>query len=525
MYDYKGDLTETLPGDPDEPGLLAPWDSRSLYHDISIDVASFPQAQTFALALIPDPQDGGEVHWSAGARDIFTGLIVSLQQTHGKLWGWGDLSRLACEPYHMMRAAAVAGYPAVKGLLPELPRGEKPNDNIQSYITTMTTTISPIHSLGMAWPTRPNAAARRWSVSEFIRGYGPSTMITQGNLSSKAVQTAYLQTIMGLLLAQVGSPGMGSRDHKIWVVLDEFIQIGRLDQVLPLLQVARSKGVRLALASQDTSGMEDVYNANVVKSMLSIVGTRIYGACVGPAAEISAGHLGKRRILKYNPTRTDNMATASMMGAASTVSHSWQPDEKEIFSIGDFSTRLGQIRVGRGEHDFVTRALVDFTGAADIALINWPRTIFPSVRSPHQAAQWILPTPQNQKAPAQARQEIDQAAESTPAPRVVGEWTDDEQQVEATQETADDFVMTTDLLQKLAADAVENTATADAGAEIADQVAGQPLEHLADAMMPGAGLAVEIAHVALEVLDTVGDAVPAPSVAAVTKKRKWKRRT
>ncbi len=185
----------------------------------------------------------------------------------------------------------------------------------------------------MAWPTRPNAAARRWSVSEFIRGYGHSTMITQGNLSSKAVQTAYLQTIMGLLLAQVGSPGMGSRDHKIWVVLDEFIQIGRLDQVLPLLQVARSKGVRLALASQDTSGMEDVYNANVVKSMLSIVGTRIYGACAGPAAEISAGHVGKRRILKYNPTRTDNMATASLMGAASTVSHSWQPDERRFYPV------------------------------------------------------------------------------------------------------------------------------------------------------------------------------------------------
>ena len=507
LYDYKGDLTETLPGDPpDEPGLLAPWDSRSLYHDISIDVASFPDAQTFCLALIPNPESG-EIHWNAGARDILTGLVVHLQKTHGQLWGWGDLSKLACEPYHLLRRAAVDGYPPVGGLLPDLPPGEQPNDNIMSYLSTMAAGTSPVHALAMGWPTRPNSSSRRWSVSKFIHGDGPATMILQGNLSAQAVQTAYLQTVMGLLLAQVGSPGMESRDHKIWVVLDEFIQIGRLDQVLPLLQVARSKGVRLALASQDTSGMEDVYNANVVKSMLSIVGTRIFGACAGPAAEISAGHLGKRRILKYNPTRTDNMATA-LMGAASTVSHSWQPYDKEIFSIGDFSTKLGQIRTGRGEHDFATRALVDFTGAPDIALIDWPRTIFRPVRPAHQAAQWILPTAQT--VPAQARrQEIDQAAEST-APQA--------------EESEDELVMTTDPLQKLAADAVENTA-GDAGAEIADQVAGQPVEHLADAVMPGAGLALEVAHAALEVLDTSGDVAPAPEVVAVTKKRKWKRRT
>ncbi len=89
VIDVKGEMTETLPGDP---LLIAPQDQRSMIWDVARDCRTKQDARELAARIIPGSQDP---MWSDVAREIFVVCVSTLQATRGDRWTWHDLHELS----------------------------------------------------------------------------------------------------------------------------------------------------------------------------------------------------------------------------------------------------------------------------------------------------------------------------------------------------------------------------------------------------------------------------------------------
>lgn len=371
IFDYKGDLTEKLPG-----ALLAPWDARSLSWDIARDCRTKQAARALAESMIADSKDP---MWSNGARQILVTLLVSLQQERGTDWTWSDLAAIAPAKIDKLRELVKKYNPEGSAAV------EEASKTTESLRITLSTYLSPIFDLADAWGRHP--VDKRLSLVEWITNsnYGPKTLILQGNLEMPALQRAYLQGVFRVLLSMVGSPRFPAVDHRIWLFLDEFLQIGKIDQLLPLLEVARGKGCRLVMAAQDIARIRDVYGRDQAAALSGVIGTMILGRTIGESTQWCADLLGEREIRRYQSSASAPAWSNNQPGQRTAQ---YQTDRAPAMRPDEFGA-LGQVHSGwRGQP--ASRAVL-YCGGQWAAILDWPRVSLPTRRPAHQPADWTAP--------------------------------------------------------------------------------------------------------------------------------------
>lgn len=91
-----------------------------------------------------------------------------------------------------------------------------------------------------------------------------------------ALERAYVQAIVSAFGAILNSPEMtDSKTRRIWLILDEFPQLGKLENFAQYLEVGRSKGMCVIQGLQDLAQLEEIYGRATANVWRAISGTYI----------------------------------------------------------------------------------------------------------------------------------------------------------------------------------------------------------------------------------------------------------
>jgi hypothetical protein len=364
IFDVKGDFTSALDATDGGLVLVAPWDARSAVWDIAADIRTRADARLAAQLIIPD--GGGDPMFANAARAIFAGTLIHLGTSRPGKWGFGDLAKLlgdACTLREILPVVVPEAQATIDAF--ESKTGQSVMINLGAY-------LSPIYDLARAWPT---PGSRSVSFRRFVKDCykGPRTIILQGSGEHRMLQRFVAATAIGLLSSTVASPSLSeSRKRRIWLFLDEFPQLGRVPQVRELIEVGRSKGIRVVIGVQDIAQIRNVYDQDTLEILMTSLATKII-------ANTNAGATNQYFSSMFGDTISERLVvTATADGGCS---RNWQRLSERVLSEHVISAELTATSAG-------ATAVLACAGMPDLYRLFWPRQAFPVRRRASVPAKW-----------------------------------------------------------------------------------------------------------------------------------------
>lgn len=242
IHDFKGDFTQKIPS---EIYILAPWDARSISIDIAKDCRNEDEAQEFAAALIP-VHDGANSVFSKAARDVLSGAVISLQKTKGTNWTWRDLDSLISNENALESALSNYWPHAINSMAQERTRASVLMDLRAS---------AGVQIQRLATKSANNLfSVRDWLTNQ--KNKTPLVIKSSGALPdfSSSILKMILSIVHKTITSWPDAPPDGPR--RVWLFLDEFGQIGKTKSMKSILEVGRSKNVRVVIAAQSTRQLQ-----------------------------------------------------------------------------------------------------------------------------------------------------------------------------------------------------------------------------------------------------------------------------
>lgn len=364
IYDNKADFGQYFNG-----VRFAPWDARSVAWNISADCLNRGDARATAARLIADSHDPV---WSNGARQILVALIVLLQRKKPRKWTFADLVEVACVPFGALRDIVLTYNPEAVRIV------EDYSKTAQSFLVNLSSYLSPICDLADCYSGKKRFSVRNWLLDDTSGEYKCNTIILGGNRRYAPVEKAYVQSILSALGSLVNSPELpDSRDRRIWLFLDEFSQLGKLDDFAQFLEIGRSKGIRVVLGAQDVAQLRNIYGKDTVDAWTSMIGTYIICRTQGvETPEWLSRLVGEKTIKRY--MRTRSIAEQSEGVKNASMSYSYEHVREPVIQPEDFAT-LGPTEKG-------IQALF-VPGGGNIFSLTFPFANYPREYAPIEPAE------------------------------------------------------------------------------------------------------------------------------------------
>lgn len=359
IFDIKGDFTAKFKS----PVLFAPWDKRSWAWDIGKDCITRQDARELATRLIEDSKDP---MWANASRQVLVGMIVKLQIETGTDWGFSELRALLSVPENEL-------LDMMESYNPEAIRAvEQAGQTTTSILINLSAFLSIIFDLADAWGDVPKE--RRMSFVEWLSNDKTKRrqIILQGNGRYAALTRGYVSSIIATLTSRINSPEFpDSRTRKLWFILEELPQFGKLD-VASLLEVGRSKDVRVVMGFQDINQLKKIYSSEEAAAWMSMVGTHIFArVSSGETADTISSLIGKQVFERKSTT------VSSQPGQGTT---NLSREEISVMTPTEMQTELGPVDGG------VKSVILGFKNAH---ILKWPYPNFPNVRKSYVAAAWV----------------------------------------------------------------------------------------------------------------------------------------
>ena len=367
VHDTKGDVTATLPSS--DFMLLAPQDQRSYAWDVAADIVSVLDARELATRLIPDSHDP---MWASAAREVLTGIIVHLQRNSPRCWTWRDLFDAAFLPAVELASLLETAYPSAARFVELTPEGHPTRTTFGILVNTWAELASIVRPLADAWgqcPPGQRLSLRHWLVDS--SNEYPQILVLQRSPRYPALSAAWIGAAIDCIASTAASPELpDSQSRRIWLMLDEFPQLGRLRGFRQLLEVGRAKGIACVLAMQDIQQLIVLYGDSEAKTILTLLGQKIIGRMpAGPSATMVADELiGKRDVAwkEVSTSYSDGKTTRTWQTHRATV---------PVIPVEQLERRLGVDRKG-------VRALL--LGHGDVYELRWPLLFWPRRRAATQ---------------------------------------------------------------------------------------------------------------------------------------------
>ena len=380
FHDTKGDITATLPN-PDFM-LLAPQDQHSYAWDVAADFTSVQDARELATRLIPDSHDP---MWASAAREVLTGIIVYLQRNSPRCWTWQDLFDAAFLPAAELASLLEVFYPPAARFVELTPEGHPTRTSFGILINTWAELASIVRPLADAWGKSPpgqRLSLRRWLVDS-SNEYSKA-LVLQRSPRYPALSAAWIGAAIDCLASTAASSELpDSQSRRIWLMLDEFPQLGRLQGFRQLLEVGRAKGVACWIGAQDIQQLVTIYGDAEAKSILTLLGQKIISRMpAGPSATMIADELIGKRDVAWRESSTSY--------SDGKTSRTWQTHRATVpvVPVEQLERRLGVDRKG-------VRALL--LGHGDVYELRWPLLFWPRLRAATQPHCEPAPAPANKQ--------------------------------------------------------------------------------------------------------------------------------
>ncbi|MBU2844478.1 type IV secretion system DNA-binding domain-containing protein [Acidithiobacillus ferriphilus] len=492
IFSFKGDFEQRI-GSGEKIGrqfaLLAPWDSRSALWAVGRDIQTRLDAEALANTLIPEPAGGSKSDpmWTNGSRSLLVGIISDVQREHGAAWGFAELAKRSAE--------ALADFPVLKKIIErESPQayslisGGASSKTTASFLATISSFLTQVINLGVAADNlKKSAAGKQWSVNSWLSDASPTPRVAVLGFrpSAKAISQAWGSSIIEQIVLKLSDlPDVSPDQRRIWLILDEAPKLGQVPSITDALETLRSKGVRVILGTQGIDQIEETYSKNIARSWATQTAIKIIGRIGEPESQKWASSLiGERELERFSSQY--NVQSGGQGG--STNGGSYQRVKENIVMPGELGSVVTVTKRG-------PRAILHVAGSNQVGLLDWPfvsQAVARAGRDAHQAP-WVLPRYQ--------RPDWGTTPPKVAAPPAV-------QGVPASIKTdqQDQKAAPLDSVQPDNQQHNDTDASADgAGAVVADQV----VDHVLDAMIPGAGML----HTMLSAMDTGGGSAVAPAV-------------
>ncbi|HHB82205.1 MAG TPA: hypothetical protein ENK61_01915, partial [Devosia sp.] len=275
IFDNKSDFTKSY---DDESGVIfiAPWDKRGWSWDIARDVQNMSDAREFSAALI---ELGKDPMWGLAARQVLTALVRKCQVEQPGEWGFADIVAPLSGGATAIKNCVDQHNPEASSLIEDAA-----SKTAQSILTTLVSYLAPVFSLADAWgrcKTPGRISFRAWQADGWN---AQKTIVLQGNGQYAELQQAVSRAIFRTIAREMSSPSITDcrpHERRIWLFLDEFPQLGKLENFSQFLEVGRSKGFRVVLGLQDLAQIKSVYDANIFESWSWMVGSYWIGRTQG----------------------------------------------------------------------------------------------------------------------------------------------------------------------------------------------------------------------------------------------------
>ena len=363
IYDNKGDFTENI----QNLTLIAPWDSRSEAWDIGADCRNKQDARELAARLIPG--NDKDPMWSNASRSVLTGLIVYLQSNKGTAWGFRDLANLLPEPIERIQEIMKLHNPDGLRCV------EEASKTTQSILINLSAFMQVIYDLADAWSDDP--LLKKISLSRWLDNEAESqTLLLQGSGQYGQLTKAYINAMISMFSAHVSSPTFSNdTQRRIWVFLDELPQLGKVEHLAPLMEIGRSKGIRVVLGTQDAAQLQAIYGQDGTNAWTSMIGTSIYGRIQGGnTAQSIAKRIGDREVERPNEV-------SSNQGDQTSSSLSYTREVLPIILPSQLLTDLGTTTTG-------VKVIID--GFAEgVYLLEYPYAKLDKKREASIIAAWV----------------------------------------------------------------------------------------------------------------------------------------
>lgn len=356
IYDNKGDFSRWIHG----AIQIAPWHKDSMAIDIAKDCTNTQSARELAARLIPE---GADPMWHQAARLILVAILIKLQKEKPGKWTWGDLYTQVCKNQQELLTIIKEHTPEARHII------EAPGKTTQSILINFSTNLSLIADLAAAWGNAPEE--KRISITEWIKNppADKKILILQGSENYKELSNAYIHIVLDMMSSLINSPELPeSTKRRIYFFIDEFTQLGKIDKFRALLEIGRSKGIRVVIAFQDIAQLRDVYGEHVANAWLGIVGTYI-------VTQLGLGE-------------TANYIAEKMVGYKTidrVVMHQDKPnapirERVLVIEPHELNENLGKSSKG-------IKALI--LGYKNAHIIEWPFSNIKNVRQAYVPASWL----------------------------------------------------------------------------------------------------------------------------------------
>ena len=490
IFSFKGDFEQRI-GAGEKIGrqfaLLAPWDNRSAVWAVGRDIQTRLDAEALTNTLIPEPPGGSKSDpmWTNGSRSLLVGIISDVQREFGTRWGFAELAKRSAE--------ALADFPVLKKIIErESPQayslisGGASSKTTASFLATISSFLTQVINLGVAADNlKKSAAGRRWSVDAWLSASSPAPRVAVLGFrpSAKAISQAWGSSIIEQIVLKLSDlPDVSPDERRVWLILDEVPKLGQVPSITDALETLRSKGARVVLGAQGIDQIEETYSKNIARSWATQTAIKIIGRIGEPESQKWASSLiGERELERFSSQY--NVQSGGQGG--STNGGSYQRVKEHIVMPGELGSVVTVTKRG-------PRAILHVAGSNQVGLLDWTFVSQAAARAGRDAHQapWVMPgyqrpdwgtTPPKVAAPP--------AIPGNPSSAKQDRQDKKSAQLDAVQPDTSQHNPTTD-------------ASCDgAGAVVADQV----MDHVLDAMIPGAGML----HTMLSAMDTGSGVAPA----------------
>ena len=378
-FDYKGDFTEITPPTKDgaHPLIFAPWDGRNKNNAVwalALDINAIHKARAFAAGFVPvsdkDPL------WGNATRALLVAVIVKLYTENGSNWGWKMLGEAAYLPVVDLKEIAEQYYPPAVAIV-----ADAESKTTASVMVNLHAFLTPLFDLKDLWGDlkRPKLSLNKWLRNDNTKY---KNIVIQGNAMHDLLSKALIKSMIETIVTILSDPAFPqSRERRILMLMDEFVQYGRIDSVRIIPELLASRGISLIIAIQTIDSLESLYGKEIKGIFSNLFQTKIFGKIVG-ANDVKWVQEQTGKKLVSRPTRTLSGNGTN----AVNVSQGIVEEEKEVVTALDLS-KLGMFSTGTAGKksdikDVYIRAMV--LGHGDNLLeLEWPLWVHKKYRPVH----------------------------------------------------------------------------------------------------------------------------------------------
>ena len=336
LYDFKGDYTSAF-GEEEGTIVLSPFDKRGIAWDIAFDIDNDVKAFEFASTLITSPKSTDD-YFIKAAQDILTGIIIKLQKEKQTNWNFKDLVSILSDKQKIIdscnqcRPAAIQNIGALDG---------KQADGVFGMLRTSTIQIE---YLARAWnyEGKNQSSGQRFSINRWIedddfRSKKPLVII-KGSHEYREVSRFLTVELFTALIKKVENLS-DSYERRIWLCLDEFGNVPKIQYFDEMLTTVRSKGLRIIIAVQDIAQIEKNYGKSFTQTFFNCFGTLLAGLTFGETASYLAKIFGQNQI-ERTTTGESVSSTPKSLDAKKTDSTSQNIITENALLDSDFSNLM-----------------------------------------------------------------------------------------------------------------------------------------------------------------------------------------